>query len=203
MVIVPQKTMLSLVAEFGDDTTADAAWEKVQKMIESGEATLAGDLVAKGAAGQKLVSSTSEELRYATEFEPPQLPDKIPAENAVEFLKAWPHVGATPTAFETRNVGESLELSVTVSEDGKWLDADAVPEHVRFLHWQKIDAGKLANGDRLSIEQPYFHTMKDTAGLRMSNGQKVLLGVHKVPDAEKTFELFLLRVTATKSPGAK
>ncbi len=136
MVIVSQKAALPLVAEFSEDEKADAAWDKVQKMIETGEATLVAELVSKGVQGQNLVSETVEEMRYAAAYEPPQLPEKIPAENAVEALKAWPHVGIVPTAFETRNVGQTLAVSVRVSDDGKWLDADHVnPSHVRFWKW--------------------------------------------------------------------
>jgi len=197
MVLVPQKIMLSLVASFSDDTTADAAWEKVQKMLETGEATLAADLVSKGAASQQLTSATAREMRYATEFRPPTLPDKIPEENAVEFLKAWPHVGISPEAFASRDIGESMKLTVEVSDDGKWLDVDATTEHVRFLQWLKTDAGKLANGEHLFIEQPEFHSMKDTVSLRTLSGRKSLIGVHKVPDAEKMYEMFFLRVTGT------
>jgi hypothetical protein len=199
MVILPQKAALPLIAEFSDDDKADAAWDKVQKMIESGEATLAGDLMVKGGGGQTLISETVEEVRYAKEFKAPALPDKIPADNALETLKAWPAVAITPTAFEKRKVGQMLTLSVSASEDGKWLNCAAAPEHVRLLRWDKFEAGKLANGDSLSVQQPQFHSMKNTTSLRLRNGQKTLLGVHKVPGAENSFEFFLLRVSATKA----
>lgn len=199
MVILPQKAAIPLIAAFSDDDKSDAAWDKVQKLIESGEATLAADLALKGAQGQTLISETVEELRYANEFQPPSLPDKMPAEKALETLKAWPAIAITPTAFDTRKVGPMLTLKASVSEDGKWLDATAVPEHVRLLRWDKFDAGKLANGDSLTVQQPQFHSMKNTLSLRLKNGQKTLLGAHKVPGVENTFEFFLLRISAAKA----
>jgi len=199
MVTLPQKAALPLVAAFSDDDQSDAAYDKVQKLIESGEATLLADLTLKGGNGQTLISETVEELRYAKEFQPPSLPDKMPSEKALETLKAWPAVAITPTAFETRKVGQMLTLKISVSEDGKWLDGTAAPEHVRLLRWDKFDAGKLANGDSLTVQQPLFHSMKNTLSLRLKNGQKTLLGVHKVPNAENTFEFFLLRISATKT----
>jgi len=199
MVTLPQKAALPLIASFGDDDQSDAAWDKVQKMIESGEAKLVADLSLKGSNGQTLISETVEEVRYAKEFQPPALPDKMPSEKALETLKTWPAVAITPTAFETRKTGEMLTLKVSVPEDGKWLDGTAAPEHVRFLRWDKFDAGKLANGDSLTVQQPQFHSMKNTLSLRLKNGQKALLGVHKVPNVENTFEFFLLHISATKT----
>jgi hypothetical protein len=92
-----------------------------------------------------------------------------------------------------------LTLKVSVSGDGKWVDGTAAPEHVRLLRWDKFDAGKLASGDSLTVQQPHFHSMKNTLSLRLKNGQKTLLGAHKVPNAENTFEFFLLRISATKT----
>ena len=81
---------------------------------------------------------------------------------------------------------------------------DVKAQHVRFLHWQKFDVGRLANGERVIMEQPYFHTLQNTSRIRLSNGQRLLLGVHKLtePD-EKSFELFLLQVRATKAEESK
>jgi len=197
MVIVPQKSLFPIIADFSDDTKAEAGWERVEKAIESGEATLAADLVVKGATEQPLVGESAEEQRFPTEFEPPQLPQSIPAENATESLKAWPHVGLSPISFETQKVGESMELLVHASPDGSWLDVDLTPQHVRLLRWDKFDAGKLADGTHLSIEQPAFQTMKDVVNLRIRNGHGALIGVHKVPDLEGRFELFLFRATVT------
>lgn len=201
MILVPQKIALGLIAELSDDAKIDAAWPRVQQMIEQGQIESLASLVVKGRPGGKLIAETVEAMRYATEFDPPQVPDKLPHENALEVLKAWPVVGVTPTAFETRNVGQTLEMEASLSGDGNWLDVKVVPQHVRFLRWAKIDAGRLPNGERLSIEQPYFHTMKNNLELRLHNGQRVLLGVHKLPEPDQKFyELFVLHVKATK-PG--
>jgi len=197
MVIVPQKSLFPIIADFSDDTKAEAGWERVEKAIESGEATLAADLVVKGATEQPLVGESAEEQRFPTEFEPPQLPQSIPEENATEFLKAWPHVGLSPISFETQKVGESMELLVHASPDGSWLDVDLTPQHVRLLQWDKFDAGKLADGNHLFVEQPVFHTMKDASSIRMRNGCSALVGVHKVPDQKDSYELFLFRLIAT------
>src|SRR6516162_8497724 len=99
-------------------------------------------------------------MRYPTEFTPPNLPDKVPKEKAVEVLKNWPHVGIVPTAFETRKVGATIELRAALSDDGQWISMNAVPMHVRFLRSAKFDAGILPSGERLGVEPPQFTTLR-------------------------------------------
>jgi len=200
MVVVPQKAMLSLVSQFSDDSKADAAWEKIEQMIETGEATLAADLVVKGAENEALQSETNEEVRYPTDYQP-TLPDKVPQDNPVEYAKHWPGVALTPAAMETRNTGPKIKLIMHSTGEPEIVEAEIEANHDRLLRWQKIESGKLSNGDPLNVEQPCFHSMRDTLKMRLRLGQRVLIGVHKVPDAEKTFELFLLRTAALPSSG--
>ena len=199
MIVLPQKAALPLLPELLDETKIAGAWEKLQQMILAGEAELASNLVVNFRDGERPVAASIEELRYATEFDPPQLPTAATHDPAI--LKAWPAVGITPTSFETRNVGTSFEVETWVEDAaGQWIQVKAVPMHVRFLRWNKIDAGKLANGDRLFVEQPIFHTMSNTSALFVKNGQRILLGVHKILDQAEKIELFLMRVQA--SPAA-
>jgi hypothetical protein len=200
MVIVPQKLALSLLSELLDEGRSDAAYGKLQKMIEAGQAEVAAQLVARSSDNDRAVTEAIEELRYATDFDPPSVPQN--SEENPKILKDWPIIGITPTRFETRNVGATLEITVEVRSNANWLYVNAVPQHVRFLRWAKTDAGKLANGEHLYVEQPIFHTMRNKSEFYMKNGQRVLLGAHKVPERPDQMELFLLRVEA-KSASAK
>jgi hypothetical protein len=199
MIVLPQMAALPLLPDLGDDEKIAAILEKLQQMIVRGEATLAGNLSVRGGAGVHLTAQSVEEVRYATEYTPPQLPTTVPKEKAAEFLKNWPHVGITPTAFETRNVGAMLELTATVSEDGQWLAVETTPKHVRLVRFAKFDAGTLASGGRLSVEQPYFSDLSDHLTMDVRSGQWVLVGQHKVPGEDarvNDMELFFLRVRA-------
>jgi hypothetical protein len=203
MVVLPQKAAFPLIPDLSDDDKIEAAWTKIQQMIERGEATLVADLNLRGETNANLVSESVEEMRYATEFMPPQLPDKIPKGKEIEFLKNWPHVGIVPTAFETRNVGPTIQLKGAVSDDGQWISMNVVPMHVRFLRFAKFDAGILPSGERLSVDQPQFTTLRDQLTMSVRAGQRVLLGVHKIPEDESNMELFFLRVRTQKTGGDK
>jgi hypothetical protein len=193
MVVVPQKTALVLLPDLLEQSKIEGAHGKLQQMIAAGEAELASHFIANFREGERSVSESVENFRYATEFEPPKLPDK--ASQYPDVLKDWPLVGITPTAFETRNIGTSCEIEVRVHSSGQWLRTTVHPQHVRLLRWTKIEAGKLANGEHLFVEQPIFHTMGSTSSLVLRNGRRVLLGAHKIPDADK-MEFFLMRVVA-------
>jgi hypothetical protein len=193
MIVLPQKVALPLLPELLDEAKIEGAFAKLQELIASGTAQLAANLLLKSRDGEKAVAESIEELRYGTEFDPPQLPQNAPNDPAI--LKHWPVAGVTPTAFETRNVGATLEIEVNVAKEGALLDVAVIPLHVRFLRWAKTDAGRLANGERLAVEQPIFHTMKNISSLSLRNGQRVLLGVHKLTEPADTLELFILRVT--------
>ena len=198
MIVLPQKLALPLIADLNDDAKVEAAWANAQQMIARGEATLAAHLDLKGEAGAKLVSESVEEYRYPTEFDPPRLPEGVPKENLAEVLKNWPVVGITPTSFETRNLGASLELNATVSDDGKWISAEVTPQHIRLLRSEKFDAGTMPSGEHLSIAQPQFTSLKNTLKMHLQAGHRTLIGVHKLPGDENKMELFILRVDAKK-----
>jgi hypothetical protein len=199
MVTVPQALALSLIEELSDDLKIEAAWTRLQKMIAKGEAKLVANLVGKGGPGEDGSSESVQEFRYPTEFDPPQLPSGVPPEKIAETLKNWPIVGVTPRTFETRNVGAKLHFNGGVSEDGKWVYLEAEVEHVRLLRLDKWDAGLMPSGERLTVEQPQLMSLKNTLKLQLGDGQRVLAGVHKLPDQENVIELFILRVSVRKS----
>ena len=203
MIVLPQKLALPLIAEMNDDAKMEAAWATAQRMIAGGEATLVANLILKGEAGKLLLQSSVEEVRYPTEFDPPHLPQNVPKEKILEVLKNWPVVGITPTAFETRHVGTTLELNATVSDDGEWISAEVTPQHVRLLRMDKFDAGTMPSGEHLTVEQPQFLSLKNSLKMHLRLGQRTLVGVHKLPGEENKMELFLLRITARKTGSAK
>jgi hypothetical protein len=202
MLVVPSKLALTVVPELLDDATFTQAWERLQPLLATGEVKQVADLIVRGQAGAKLSSRTAEEFRYATQFDPPQLPENVPKGKEIEILKNWPVVGITPTAFEARYVGPSLEVQANVSEDGEWLTARVDSSHVRLLRMDKFDAGVLPSGGHLAVEQPQFHTVRSALEMHLHAGQRSLVGVHSLPENEG-YELFILRVTTQRTGVAK
>lgn len=202
MIVVSESRMLALLPELLDEARIEAAGKKLEALIAKGEARLAASLLVRTEDATHGVAESVEEFRFPTEFDPPALPSDLPKENPLEVLKAWPVVGITPTAFQTRNIGARLELDPVIRAHGARIYVNAVPEHVRFLRWDKFEAGVLANGKRLTVEQPLFFTMKTTFSMEFRNGEMVLVGVHKLSEPPGSFELVFLRVSARRKKDA-
>jgi hypothetical protein len=202
MLVLPTKLALTVIPGLLDDGSFDKAWDGVKAKIQAGEIKLAADLVVTGDSGSKLQSSSGQEFRYPVEFNPPDFPSNIPENNAAEFLKHWPAVTITPTAFETRALGPSATITATVSEDGKWISAEVLLQDVRFLHSTKYDAGVLASGEHLGVEQPQFFSAKSELNLHSQGGWWQLVGSHMLPGNEE-MELFVLRLKAKRTGSAK
>ena len=199
MVTLPQKAAISLIEEFGEPEKVNDAWDRLERMLESGAATLEADLIVQGAEEKPLVSECVEEMKYPTEYNPPPLPQHLPLAAAPEALKMWPLIGASPTAFETRNVGERIEFKARVLEDGAWVAISVEAIHSRLREQAKFDFAELPGGEKLAIRQPQFSVLKSKSSFRLRNGEKILLGVHKLAKPEKTFELFVLQVKASRA----
>ena len=114
----------------------------------------------------------------------------------------WPLIGASPTAFETRNVGERIEFKARVLEHGAWVAISVEATHSRLEEQVKFDFAELPGGEKLAIHQPQFSVLECKSSFRLRNGEKILLGVHKLAKPEKTFELFVLRAKATRAGDA-
>ena len=203
MIVVSESRMLALMPELLDDARIEAAGKKLETMIAKGEAKLAANLLVKADAGTRGVAESVREFRYPSQFRAPDMPYDLPKENPLEVLKAWPAVAITPTDFQARNIGATMQFDSVIRASGARIYVNVVPEHVRFLRWDKFDAGVLANGKRLTVDQPQFFTTKTTFSMEFRNGQMLLVGVHKLIEPEGSFELVLLRVSARQQKDAK
>lgn len=203
MAALPQKAAIPLIAEFGEPEKVNDAWDHLERMVDSGAATLEADLIVQGADDEHLISECVEEMKYPSEYNPPPLPQHLSLAAAPEALKMWPLIGATPTAFETRNVGRRIEFKARVSEDGAWIAISVEATHSRLREQAKFDFVELPGGEKLAIHQPQFNILESKSSFRLRNGEKILLGVHKLAKPEKTFELFVLQVKASRAGEAR
>ncbi|MDR3402701.1 MAG: type II and III secretion system protein, partial [Chthoniobacter sp.] len=160
-------------------------------------------------SGQRAVIEIIREFRYPTEFTPPQIPQTfqtpaivgtglgVGASNSGSF----PVTPTTPTAFETRNTGVTLEVEPVVGPDGYTIDLNLVPQVVEFEGF--INYGSPITSTTTNpltgvstpniitpnvINQPIFSTRKVTTSVSVYDGSTVVLGgliredVQKVED---------------------
>ncbi|MFT5905366.1 MAG: Flp pilus assembly secretin CpaC [Cryomorphaceae bacterium] len=109
-------------------------------------------------SGERATTESITEFIYPTEYE---ISDPIENEK-----KNSPPTIVVPTAFESRNLGATLEVEPTLGEDGKTIDITFKPEicyHVGDTIW-----GKEAN---VTYKMPTIYTLRVNTSCTLTNGK--------------------------------
>ncbi len=165
-------------------------------------------------SGQRAVIEIVREFRYPTQFEPPQIPQTVGSVTTrgdtggiipLGGASSVPVTPTTPTHFETRNTGVTLEVEPVVGPDGVTIDLNLVPQVVEFEGFINYGSpilapsssflntvtGGLINSPQSVltpnvINQPIFSTRKVTTSVSVWDGQTVVLGGLMREDVQKT-----------------
>ena len=165
-------------------------------------------------SGNKAVVKVVRNFPYPTEFNPPEPPPAATGTGASTAILVTGFVSqgivtpSTPTAFETRDVGVTLEVEPVVGPDNYTIDLNLSPEVVEFEGFINYGspilgpfvpldiAGNPIPGTSITttiltpnvVNQPIFSTRKVTTSVSIWDGQTVALGgliredVQKVQD---------------------
>jgi general secretion pathway protein D len=159
-------------------------------------------------SGQRAVIEIVREFRYPTQFTPPQVPNITGGGSGNGTVSISVVTPTTPTAFETRNTGVTLEVEPVVGPDGVTIDLNLVPQVVEFegfINYGSPIFGINPNGgtsvgpggvtlfspsqilltDNV-INQPVFSTRKVTTSVSVYDGSTVVLGGLMREDVQKT-----------------
>jgi general secretion pathway protein D len=155
-------------------------------------------------SGQRAVIEIVREFRYPTQFQAPQIPTTFGGSNNPNVSLGnstggtFPVTPTTPTGFETRNTGVTLEVEPVVGPDGITIDLNLVPQVVEFegfinygspIRTSSVNALGMAQTVELTpniINQPVFSTRKVTTSVSVWDGQTVVLGGLMREDVQKT-----------------
>ncbi|MBA3833180.1 MAG: type II secretion system protein GspD [Chthoniobacterales bacterium] len=166
-------------------------------------------------SGQRAVIEIVREFRYPTQFDPPKIPQTVGStgNNQGGATGSIPVTPTTPTAFETRNTGVTLEVEPVVGPDGVTIDLNLVPQVVEFEGFINYGSPILAParsivtdvlngfggilGQNVTfipqsvitpnvINQPIFNSRKVTTSVSVWDGQTVVLGGLMREDVQKT-----------------
>jgi beta-lactamase regulating signal transducer with metallopeptidase domain len=134
-------------------------------------------------SGRKAIVNIVRELAYPTEFTPPETRDAKPGQPY--------RIPATPTAFEVRNVGITLEVTPQITRDNRII-SELKPAAVEFLGFVNYGAGApgktAASDDMLDaalrpvantsdvINQPIFRKREVQTTVILRSGQTAVLG---------------------------
>lgn len=142
-------------------------------------------------SGQRAKIEVIREFIYPTEYDPPEIPNTFGGGvgGGATIMESFPVTPATPTAFETRNTGVTLEVDPVLGADEFTIDLNLSPEVVEFDGF--INYGSPINTTRTNpvtgvaeqvtitdnrIEMPVFNTRKVSTQVTIWDGQTVALG---------------------------
>ncbi len=118
---------------------------QVMMMMRGLDQKKAADVMVRPAtvtrSGQTSKIEIIQEMKYPTEYEPPELPQRVGGQFGIDpngniianqRQQSAPITPAMPTSFEKRDVGVTLEVSPVVSADRRYIDLALKPEMVTF-----------------------------------------------------------------------
>ncbi len=148
------KTEALAVLETGSGSAA--RYRRVLELAKAGKARLDILTALTTRPGQRAHIEAIDEVRYATEFAVPTAKGGL----------------AAPTAYETRNVGDTLELEVQLGPDGRTCDLNVVPQRVGLLGFRDIGAMV----DDSPVSQPRFASQRITTSANFPVNEPHYLG---------------------------
>lgn len=169
---VPQETMTELL--HGPKTSANDTELRatLQELLKTEKAKMLETQLAIAKSGQRAKSESIHEFIYPTEYEPPEFPTIVPDDGQAQPIAPdWSP--ATPTAFETRNIGSILEIEPTLSFDSSTIDLRFSPELIYYTGneiWTEVTRDE----DTYQIQMPNFYTIRITTGVTLITGQPLL-----------------------------
>ena len=175
-------------------------YTRLLKSVEEETARQEAFVVVRSQSGTRAVTEAITEATYPTEWEPAELPNTVgvaiqppvatdaptPIPDPSKLNDASPisavdglRTPATPTAFETRNIGTTIELEASLTPDGKAIELLATPEHITSV-------GRQAWGQEISTcETPEFESQKITTSATVRLNQAYLIGTISRPPVSK------------------
>jgi general secretion pathway protein D len=157
-------------------------------------------------SGQRATIEIIREFKYPTEFSPPQIPQQFGGNQGGINLGAgggnsngsFPVTPTTPTAFEKRDTGVTLEVEPTIGPDGYSIDMQLLPQVVEFEGFINYGSPiQTTNTNPLTgitttnvltpnvINQPVFSTRKVSTNVTVFDGATVVLGGLVREDVQK------------------
>lgn len=200
MVEVPQPQALRLLPLLRDPKRASGGQDAVLALVEKGQAQLLDWPEVTLHSGGRSVSETIVEERYPIEF-------GLAFDSGGKPIDAKPAPSLavsdamTPSVFETRNAGATIEVEAVISPDLKSVTMQMAPQLVKLVEMRPFEPGKTADGKAITITQPVFRTMKVNTTLTLDDGERRLIYCGRPLRPDSGIVLFIAGVSII--PGHK
>lgn len=142
--------------------------------------------------GQLAKLEQVREFIYPTEYDPPEIPNtfgQVTIGNVIYTGPSdpiFPATPATPTAFETRNLGKVIEVEPTVSSDNRTINVNVLMDFSEFSGFINYGTPILNSAYQINgapsvvtpneILMPVFDAIKETTNVSVWDGQTIAIG---------------------------
>ena len=155
--------------------------EAAQGWLKDRKASVIETSIVTARSGQRAKTESLRERIYPSEPGVPGVPNEVDLDGS----KTTPPLERSiPTAFETRDVGTTLEVDPVIGADDVTIDLNLSSEIIRengMLDWPPDNAIPF-----FTVSLPRFYTMKTTTQVTVRNGRYALLGTCRpLESAEK------------------
>jgi len=142
------------------------------KLIAREEARIIESMCITALPGQTATSESVSEYIYPTEYHPGEIPNTIngqPSPPNTPFASP-----PTPSAFDTKNTGSSLEAEIQISPDNQLIELRCTPTIVYHLDTINWGAEKVS-GAAGPIKMPSFYVLTIKTGTNLVSGQPTMV----------------------------
>ena len=157
-------------------------------------------------SGQKATIEIIREFIYPTQFQPPQIPQNFGSTGGISLTGGtgtssssgtFPVTPTTPTNFEKRNTGVTLEVEPVIGPDNYTIDLNLQPQVVEFDGFVNYGSPIQTTSTNILgitstavitpnvINQPIFDTRKVSTSVSVFDGSTVVLGGLVREDVQK------------------
>ncbi len=151
--------------------------KQVQELVSKNEASVPETQILVCKPGQKSTTESIHEFIYPTEYVPMTLPQTSKtSDEPMDIIDAICFSPATPTAFDARNLGSTLEVEATNSGDNRIMELRLIPEFVWHTGNTVWHEGKDLGGNPFKISMPFFYCVRMNTSITCIDGQYNFVG---------------------------
>ncbi len=166
-----------MMGENSGAADATAMRIKLQTMVDEEKAKILDTQIMTARSGQKSTSESFQEFIYPTEYEPMTCLPREKAQVPKDISMGSMGNPATPTAFETKNVGSMLEIEPILGENDKLIDLRFLPELIWYTGDKVWQERKDELGNITKVTQPNFYKLGINTSITCIDGQYNMVGV--------------------------
>jgi hypothetical protein len=159
--------------------------EVVQARVKKGDATILETMICTARSGEKGMTESISEYIYPTEYEKGTVPNSVTVSVGGTSSTAVTEEGKTasalelgkliapptPSSFETRNLGSTLEIEPTLGAGNDIIDLRFAPDLVWHTGDTYFREEKDSLGNVTKIQMPVMYTIRTTTAVTMRDGQ--------------------------------